>query len=561
MNRNLFFSALIITAALITNLPANAQVAINSDGSTPNASAMLDVVSTTKGVLIPRMTQAERTAISSPATGLLIFQTDNTPGFYYNSGTPASPAWTILITSSSTLNYVDLTTPQTAAGAKIWSNLATFNAGITSTGAAVNLNASSNFATNINTGTSTGAVNIANGATGGNVISIGNTVLATGITQRVGTGNYSLDGVAGSTYSIGASTTTGTITLGGTAQTGTITLGSSTGANILNIANGSGATTLNLANVQTAGSINLGAAMTTGTITIGGTGLHTGAIGIGIGTGAQTLNFGTGGTGIKTINIGGTAANVIGLGNTQTAGSISLGAAMTTGTIIIGGTGAQTGVIGIGTGTGAQTLNFGTGGTGIKAINIGGSAANVIGLGNTQTGGSINLGAAMTTGTITIGGTGLHTGAIGIGTGTGVQTLNFGTGGTGIKTINIGTGTAANVIMVGNTTSKVTTRGTTTINGTGPNLVTLTRTGTAWSGTLTDAAGNTITPVSGTVVMAIFSGNATANGNTLQISGVPATLQTIRRATAPTTQIGNAFAANGYGTLVYNGTNWLAIGL
>jgi hypothetical protein len=370
--------------SVLCNFPlfAISQVAINTTGLAPNSSAMLDVESTTKGVLIPRMTQAQRTAISSPATGLLIFQTDNTPGFYFNSGTPVAPLWTILITSSSTLSYVDLTSTQTAAGAKTWSNLATFNAGITAAGAAVNLNASSNFATNINTGTSTGAVNIGNGTTGGNVISIGNTVLATGITQRVGTGNFSLDGVAGSTYSIGASTTTGTINLGGTAQTGTITLGSSSGANILNIANGSGATTLNLGNVQTAGSINLGAAMTTGTITIGGTGLHTGTIGIGTGTGAQTLNFGSG-TGLKTISIGGTGANIIALGNTQTAGSINLGAAMTTGTITIGGTGLHSGIIGIGTGTGAQILNFGTGGTGIKTINIGTNATpvNVIQIG------------------------------------------------------------------------------------------------------------------------------------------------------------------------------------
>ena len=41
----------------------------------------------------------------------------------------------------------------------------------------------------------------------------------------VGSGNFVLDGVAASTYSIGASTTTGTIFIGGTAQTGSITLG------------------------------------------------------------------------------------------------------------------------------------------------------------------------------------------------------------------------------------------------------------------------------------------------------------------------------------------------
>lgn len=55
--------------------------------ATPDASAQLDVSSTTKGMLAPRMTMAQRDAITSPATGLLIFQTDNTPGFYYFNGT------------------------------------------------------------------------------------------------------------------------------------------------------------------------------------------------------------------------------------------------------------------------------------------------------------------------------------------------------------------------------------------------------------------------------------------------------------------------------------------
>jgi hypothetical protein len=62
-------------------------VGINGDGSQPNSSAMLDVMSTTKGLLIPRMNQAERNAITSPVNGLLIFQTDGVSGFYYYEST------------------------------------------------------------------------------------------------------------------------------------------------------------------------------------------------------------------------------------------------------------------------------------------------------------------------------------------------------------------------------------------------------------------------------------------------------------------------------------------
>jgi hypothetical protein len=61
-------------------------VGINNDASQPDASAMLDVKSTAKGMLIPRMQMSERDLIASPATGLMIYQTDNTPGFYYYNG-------------------------------------------------------------------------------------------------------------------------------------------------------------------------------------------------------------------------------------------------------------------------------------------------------------------------------------------------------------------------------------------------------------------------------------------------------------------------------------------
>ena len=59
-------------------------VAINTDASAPNASALLDVKSTAKGVLVPRMNKVQRKAISAPAAGLLVYQ--NAPdslGFYY----------------------------------------------------------------------------------------------------------------------------------------------------------------------------------------------------------------------------------------------------------------------------------------------------------------------------------------------------------------------------------------------------------------------------------------------------------------------------------------------
>lgn len=51
--------------------------------ASPQASALLDLTSTVKGLLVPRMTEAQRNGISAPAQGLLIFQTDGAVGFYY----------------------------------------------------------------------------------------------------------------------------------------------------------------------------------------------------------------------------------------------------------------------------------------------------------------------------------------------------------------------------------------------------------------------------------------------------------------------------------------------
>jgi hypothetical protein len=63
-------------------------LAINTDGSTASSSALLDVKSTSKGLLLPRMTKAQKNAIASPATGLLVFQTGpDSIGFQYYNGT------------------------------------------------------------------------------------------------------------------------------------------------------------------------------------------------------------------------------------------------------------------------------------------------------------------------------------------------------------------------------------------------------------------------------------------------------------------------------------------
>jgi hypothetical protein len=60
------------------------QVAINTDGSTPDNSTMLDIKSNNLGLLIPRITNAARNQIPSPATGLLIYNSSDNHFNYYD---------------------------------------------------------------------------------------------------------------------------------------------------------------------------------------------------------------------------------------------------------------------------------------------------------------------------------------------------------------------------------------------------------------------------------------------------------------------------------------------
>jgi hypothetical protein len=91
----------LLAAALLT-ATTFAQVGINIE--TPDASAALDITSTTKGLLIPRMKAAERDVISSAATGLMIYQTDGTPGFYYYNGI----SWAEVAATSATYSIGDV---------------------------------------------------------------------------------------------------------------------------------------------------------------------------------------------------------------------------------------------------------------------------------------------------------------------------------------------------------------------------------------------------------------------------------------------------------------------
>jgi uncharacterized protein (TIGR02145 family) len=77
---------------MITLLPSLLRSQVVVGAGTPDGSALLEMQSTTGGVLPPRMTQAQRDAIASPATGLLLFNTGS-GCLEINVGTPSLPEW------------------------------------------------------------------------------------------------------------------------------------------------------------------------------------------------------------------------------------------------------------------------------------------------------------------------------------------------------------------------------------------------------------------------------------------------------------------------------------
>lgn len=88
-----------LIAFLTFNLETFGQVGIGT--LTPHASSMLDVTSTTKGMLAPRMTTAQKAAIATPETGLLVYDTDLGKFCYYNGS-----VWIILEANIGRDNYV-----------------------------------------------------------------------------------------------------------------------------------------------------------------------------------------------------------------------------------------------------------------------------------------------------------------------------------------------------------------------------------------------------------------------------------------------------------------------
>lgn len=157
-------SLLVFTAIFTYTTTTQAQVGIGT--ASPNASAQLEVNSSSKGFLPPRMTSTQRAAITTPASGLMVYQTDGTVGLYYYNGS----AWIYIINAtSSTLPVANGGTGATTAadaranlGLTIGTNVLAPNGSAASLTSFPTLNQN----TTGTAGNVTGVVAVGNGGTG-----------------------------------------------------------------------------------------------------------------------------------------------------------------------------------------------------------------------------------------------------------------------------------------------------------------------------------------------------------------------------------------------------------
>jgi hypothetical protein len=138
-------------------------VAINTNNALPNSSALLDITSNNKGLLIPRMTSTERNAIAAPVKGLIVYDS-TTNNFSFYNGT----AWTDL-NSSGGSNWSIL-------GNNIYnSNTGNVGIGASTPSAKLTVNGDALIATGLSIGTTTRAAKL--DVTGAGTTSATNTLL------------------------------------------------------------------------------------------------------------------------------------------------------------------------------------------------------------------------------------------------------------------------------------------------------------------------------------------------------------------------------------------------
>ncbi|MBN1339247.1 MAG: hypothetical protein JXA03_07985 [Bacteroidales bacterium] len=96
--RTLLFLAIMASAFIALRVAG--QVAINTDGNDPDSTAMLDVKSSGKGILLPRLTEAQIAAINGPADGLIVYNITDDRFYFYRASVAR---WTEIASGPATI--------------------------------------------------------------------------------------------------------------------------------------------------------------------------------------------------------------------------------------------------------------------------------------------------------------------------------------------------------------------------------------------------------------------------------------------------------------------------
>ena len=317
-----------------------------------------------------------KSSTTSGQTGKIqVYDNDTGPAYkdvmtWTNGNTPSvsigGGAMTVAVDSTDW--DISATGVMTGIGAITSDGLIIGTAGATLSGGAISLNASSNNAVNIGTGTTTSTVTI--GGAGIQTINVG-------------------DGAAAKT----------------------VTLGSSNGSSTTTILSGSGTLLLNNDNNQ---ATLIGTGTTTSSVTIGGAGTQT--IAVGDGAAAKTVSLGSSNSTSTTTILSGSGTLLLNNDNNQ---STLIGTGTTTGSVTIGGAGTQT--IAVGDGAAAKTVSLGSSNSTSTTTLLSGSGELNLNVDNNQ---ATNIGTGTSTGTVTIGGAAAQ--AITIGNGAAAKTVTLG---------------------------------------------------------------------------------------------------------------------------------------
>ena len=186
----MFFINIISLGVFFQGIKAQG-VAIGNVSFSPVNSALLELRSTSQGVLVPRMTLAQKTAIVSPATGLLIYQTNGNNGFYYFDGSEWLPftgtGWSLTGNAGTdpSINFLGTTDAQPLRLSTSGQERLRINSGAAEVGIGTTASAD-NTLDILNTTTSGKGINLtANSLTTGSALSIVSNSLSTGSGIRV----------------------------------------------------------------------------------------------------------------------------------------------------------------------------------------------------------------------------------------------------------------------------------------------------------------------------------------------------------------------------------------